>query len=104
MIRTTGLGLVISMPVQTQVAAMITSIVTIIPAVLYSGPAAALSSLRPAPADRPFPAADVLRPSSPTASPGRRHGASCGPTRWCWRLRHRAVRPGYLFHFKRPKS
>jgi ABC-2 type transport system permease protein/ribosome-dependent ATPase len=45
---TTGFGLVISMLVQTQVAAMIiTSIVTIIPAVLYSGLLLPLSSLSP---------------------------------------------------------
>lgn len=45
---TTGFGLVISMLVQTQVAAMIiTSVVTIIPAVLYSGLLLPLSSLSP---------------------------------------------------------
>lgn len=45
---TTGFGLVISMLVQTQVAAMIiTSIITIIPAVLYSGLLLPLSSLSP---------------------------------------------------------
>lgn len=45
---TTGLGLVISMLVQTQVAAMIVaSIVSIIPAVLYSGMLLPLSSLAP---------------------------------------------------------
>ncbi|HND24875.1 MAG TPA: ABC transporter permease [Rhodocyclaceae bacterium] len=45
---TTGIGLVISMLVQTQVAAMIVaSIVSIIPAVLYSGMLLPLSSLAP---------------------------------------------------------
>jgi ABC-2 type transport system permease protein/ribosome-dependent ATPase len=45
---TTGIGLVISMLVQTQVAAMIVaSIVSIIPAVLYSGMLLPLSSLSP---------------------------------------------------------
>jgi ABC-2 type transport system permease protein/ribosome-dependent ATPase len=48
-ICTTGIGLVISMLVQTQVAAMIVaSIVSIIPAVLYSGVLLPLPSLSPA--------------------------------------------------------
>jgi ABC-2 type transport system permease protein/ribosome-dependent ATPase len=53
---TTGLGLVISMLVQTQVAAMIVaSIVSIIPAVLYSGCCCPCRPCHPAPRPSPMP-------------------------------------------------